>query len=237
MGEIIDFDKAALDYQNKVIRQTIDGLNLVSKNLAKANRYFMLNLDFIQTDYDIYRQITVPAEISFLDLHIIIQDCFNWMDYHLFDFQYVDGKALKMIAERTIGNPIEDPARVKALEAQNIKLDAVFPKTRVVKYSYDYGDGWELLVTLLSEATAYGGVTIDAPFCNEGSGTVPPEDVGGWGGFEVFLDTINNKSDPEYAYMSAWAKEQGFEKKFDQKKANARMAKWKAHKKLHEQNR
>jgi len=236
MEDATNYEAEAIAYQEKIEKETIEGLSLISKHLAKGKRYFMLNLQFIETDQDVYRQITVPADITFFDLHIIIQDCFNWMDYHLFDFQYVYRKKLKMITERFDEDLFDDTARNKALEAHEVRLDAVFPQTMAVKYSYDYGDGWELLVTLMSEATGYGEVSLDAPVCNEGAGAVPPEDVGGWGGFEDFLIAINDKTDSEHEHMSAWGRGQGFEDKFEHKKINSRMAKWKTHKRIHEKN-
>ena len=35
------------------------------------------------------------------------------------------------------------------VDAHHIRLDDVFPRTRIARYSYDYGDGWEHRVKLV----------------------------------------------------------------------------------------
>jgi hypothetical protein len=179
---------------------------------------------------EVWRSITVPADLTFLDLHIVIQDCLGWLDYHLFHFQYVYRKKLKMITEKFEDDFYDDTPRYHAAEADEICLEAVFSRETAVKYDYDYGDGWEMMICLEEENTVYGDISVHAPACNGGLGIAPPEDVGGWGGFGVFWETINNPDDPECASMTKWGRMQGFEKRFSLKNANRRINTWRHHK-------
>ena len=38
----------------------------------------------------IWREILVPADYSFWDLHVAIQDSMGWLDYHLHEFRIKD---------------------------------------------------------------------------------------------------------------------------------------------------
>ena len=38
----------------------------------------------------IWRQIQVPSNYSFWDLHVAIQDSMGWLDYHLHEFKIWD---------------------------------------------------------------------------------------------------------------------------------------------------
>ena len=41
-------------------------------------------------DYEVWRRVIVPAGMTFARFHDVIQACFNWLDYHMFDFGVYD---------------------------------------------------------------------------------------------------------------------------------------------------
>lgn len=55
-----------------------------------------------------------------------------------------------------------------------------------------------------------------------GSGDAPPEDVGGSGGFEEFLEVIQNPASQEYEQANQWAEMQRWSR-FDRDKVNERL--------------
>lgn len=56
---------------------------------------------------------------------------------------------------------------------------------------------------------------VKLPRCIEGERHRPPEDVGGIGGYENFLEAINDPHHPEYDDMLVWAEKDTGGRKFD----------------------
>ena len=149
-----------------------------------------------------WRLIEVPASYTFLDLHVIIQECMRWMDYHLFDFRFTSNGQKRQLDEH--GNMYDDfsdwmtPEERKRQPvksfSRDVHLGEIFPRTRTAVYSYDYGDGWEIDVKVVKTIKHRDH---DEPLVLDGDGAAPPEDVGGPAGYADFLRTINGENGPE----------------------------------------
>jgi hypothetical protein len=68
---------------------------------------------------------------------------------------------------------------------------------------YDMGDGWdhEILVKAVAEVE---GTRTPRAVCLAGARACPPEDVGGTGGYEHFLEVIRNPTHEEHEEMLKW---------------------------------
>lgn len=103
----------------------------------------------------------------------------------------------------------------------------VLPITHKIFYHYDYGDGWQLTITLLkncrdlldeghitSEQLSEAEATVTGkhkPVCLYRDGLSVMDDVGGMSGFANFLRTIHEGEDAdERASMREWATEMGW---------------------------
>ncbi len=87
---------------------------------------------------------------------------------------------------------------------EGIRLSDYMPAQ--MKYNYDFGDNWQHYIEvkkIIEESNR------NYPFCFEGEGNSPPEDVGGEQGFEEFLEIINDKKNPEHEDMVNWGRWQG----------------------------
>ena len=71
------------------------------------------------------------------------------------------------------------------------------------EYEYDFGDTWEheIIIEKRLKDTGMNGI----PKCLSGARHRPPEDVGGIGGYENFLNIIRDKKNPERDEMLTWA--------------------------------
>lgn len=98
-----------------------------------------------------------------------------------------------------------------------IKIDTYIEKYGEINYSYDFGDGWEFLVTLeeVTEGYHYGYPTLI-----DGAETAPPEDVGGIHGYYEFLKSYHNENHPEHENIRIWAEEQHY-KEYDKNYINS----------------
>lgn len=201
---------------------------------------FMVTLDHVQPA--VWRQIALPAELDFYDLHSVIQTAMGWTDSHLFSFELEEAESTNRIrllgdeesveenfqqAQHFMQSPPEKGSyeesmfqhfiRTKVLLARDIHLDTYVEEIELFTYAYDFGDGWTHQVKLEKIIDDF---EYDAPTILAGEGDCPPEDVGGPPGYEEFKRVMKNKKNPEHAHMKAWAKEQGF-KAFDIDEANA----------------
>ena len=155
-----------------------------------------------------WREIEIPATATFLDLHVVIQRIFNWYDEHLFSFKTTARGQKLHIEEACFLDPsleVFEPADYAVIEAAGIRLGDVFPRTRTARYDYDYGDGWEHKVKVVKTIS---NSKLAVPRLVDGAGDAPPEDVGGPGGFERFLQVVANPKDPDHESMLAWAESQ-----------------------------
>ena len=181
-----------------------------------------------------WRLIEVPASYTFLDLHVIIQECMRWMDYHLFDFRFTSNGQKRQLDEH--GDMYDDfsdwmtPEERKRQPvksfSRDVHLGEIFPRTRTAVYSYDYGDGWEIDVKVVKTIKHRDH---DEPLVLDGDGAAPPEDVGGPAGYADFLRTINGEDGPERQYLLEWSEDQGYLDHFDLKDTQERVADWRFH--------
>jgi len=70
------------------------------------------------------------------------------------------------------------------------------------KYTYDFGDNWQHIVTL--EKQIIGDSLRKYPLCFEGRRACPPEDCGGPPGFAQLRRIMKNPAHPEYQAFCEW---------------------------------
>jgi len=94
-----------------------------------------------------------------------------------------------------------------------------------IGYEYDFGDGWEHELLIEAAAEAEAGRTY--PLCIDGAGACPPEDCGGYPGYQRLKEILADPSDEEHDELKSWADSQVggvFDPaRFDLAMANVRM--------------
>jgi len=150
----------------------------------------------------IWRQILVPADYTFFDLHVAIQDAFGWQDYHL--HQFFTGSPYKRNGSyEQISFP--SPEMEDMIDERQEKLLSWFkePKDKLW-YEYDFGDSWMHEIKL--EKIVPAESKLKYPILLDGVMSCPPEDCGGIGGYYDLIDILANPSHPEYTDMLNWLK-------------------------------
>lgn len=150
----------------------------------------------------IWREILVPANYSFWDLHVAIQDSMGWLDYHLHEFRFYDS------GQKNI-TPIGIPSDELWEDLPEIKPGWEIPVTEHLcqpgeqaEYEYDFGDGWIHAITLVSIEPRKNGERY--PQCVGGERACPPEDCGGIHGYQELLEALLDPAHPDYESMSRW---------------------------------
>ncbi|WP_096271225.1 plasmid pRiA4b ORF-3 family protein [Paucisalibacillus globulus] len=184
---------------------------------------------------NVFRKLIVPMYITFSEFHHVIQTAFGWQDSHLHEFyDFSNQKSNRALnphhfayneeGYKPIANLVCHPEAFnhgdnslpKKLD-HTVLLSEYMPAN--VTYVYDFGDNWIHDIKVQRVMEDYDK---NYPTCIEGEGNTPPEDVGGEGGYEVFLEIMEDVNHPDYKQMYAWSREQGFED-FDIKMVNRRL--------------
>ncbi len=159
---------------------------------------YQFKISLLGIEPPIWRRIQVPADYSFWDLHVAIQDAMGWLDYHLHVFQIVNPETGNL---EKIGIPDED-GELDILPGWELWISDYFsPQNPRAEYEYDFGDSWEHKVVLEKILDQ----EIDRPVCLAGERHCPPEDCGGIGGYEDFLDVIFDPDSETRQEMLTWA--------------------------------
>ena len=158
----------------------------------------------------IWRRLLIEKDMTFEDLHYIIQDAMGWENCHLYDFRDKN----TTIGENDYGDD--------SIDSSEITLGEHFTKLKQkMTYTYDYGDSWdhEILVEKFLDEEK----DIDYPMCIKGQNSCPPEDCGGIWGFYNMLEIIKDKKHPEREEMLEWLGEDYDPEHFDLEETNERL--------------
>ena len=151
-----------------------------------------ISLDDIEPE--IWRTVDMPVAGSLKLLHDVIQDAMGWHDYHLWHFE---------AGGRRYGRPDPEWPDHNLAAARNVKLGALIERgVRQLTYTYDMGDDWRHTITV----EAVGPAELDAKYPRfvAGERRSPPEDVGGFPGFELFLDAMGDPGHEEHQRLGEW---------------------------------
>ena len=175
-----------------------------------------LRIELAGTTPLVWRRITLDGRSSFANLHHVIQAAMGWHDAHLHQFR---------INNRYIGVPDSesDAPEWHTEDERKVFLNRVLTDDAVFTYLYDFGDGWEhrLLVDEYDDSDDLrfgdGDAWVDA-----GERACPPEDCGGVGGFQDFLEKLEDEPySDESKELREWAGLDYDPARFDRQAANA----------------
>ena|ERR1700736_1913260 len=143
----------------------------------------------------IWRRLVVPGEIKLSKLHSIFQAAMGWEDYHLHQFQ---------IGEQVYGVPDDelDFEEFDDVDEDTVLLSEVVTAPMRFSYQYDFGDNWQHEVVV--EAMEPVPLVLKFAACIDGQRACPPEDCGGTGGFEEFVEAVTDPTHEEHVDYVQW---------------------------------
>jgi hypothetical protein len=178
----------------------IGGMSPSAKPVASdsVNEIATVRIELRDTDPLIWREVEVPTSMTLKVLHGVIQAVMGWFDYHLWEFT---------IAKQRYGLPMEeDWGTALRKEAAKVRLrDVLKPRKTTIDYLYDFGDSWELRLTVTRVGP--GDPHISYPRYVGGERNAPPEDCGGIPGFYDMLEALEDPDHPNHADAKEWADE------------------------------
>lgn len=148
---------------------------------------------------EIWREFQFDPDITFDQLHNIIQFVMGWEDDHLYEFH---------VHQQVIGLPdpvFGDPGDRPFLNARRETVKKhVHKKKTVFTYVYDFGDDWNHTITLMDIDLT---VSDSMPLCLNGARSCPPEDVGGVWGYQHLTEVLQTPDHPERDDLLNWVSE------------------------------
>lgn len=113
-------------------------------------------------------RLAVGAEQYLTVLHDVIQEAFGWLDDHLYSF-WLDGDFWGDV-EQEFTSPIEPDGRAATADLPIAELG--LEPGAVIAYLFDFGDEWQVLLTLRERSEADEGMY---PRVIERVGSAPPQ--------------------------------------------------------------
>lgn len=133
----------------------------------------------------------MPSGLTLHRLHHLIQDAFGWQDYHLWVFETDRGNY--GVADQELGH--RSAASTKFTDVAGRVGDRI-------RYTYDFGDGWDHEILVEDVLAAEPGVKYPRVVAGRRAG--PPEDCGGIWGYQDLCEILANPEHEEHRSRLEW---------------------------------
>lgn len=161
---------------------------------ASPEPVYQLKVSLKAIEPPIWRRVRVRGDIFLPRLHTVIQRVMGWQNAHLHEF---------VVRDVRYGEPEPDEPHYEVEAERNFSLREVAPLVGMrFEYVYDLGDGWQHDV--LVERIDLPAEPLRSPTCLGGERACPPEDCGGFPGYEGLLEILRDPDHPEHEDRLDW---------------------------------
>ncbi len=162
----------------------------------KTKRTYQLKIALRYSKPPIWRRITIPSNWCLAELHDVIQVVMGWEFSHLHIFTKNNVEYGDLMEMECWDGSLKDEIHTKLHDVLINEKDKLY-------YEYDFGDGWEHIITL-EKILPFNSKKHKLPVCLRGLRACPPEDCGGIGGYEYLKEVLSNPEHPEYSDIAEW---------------------------------
>lgn len=167
--------------------------------IPAAERVYQFKITLKEIEPPIWRRIQTK-NCTLDKLHEHIQTAMGWTNSHLHQFE-ING--VRHGDPELIYEGWEDEG--PPVDSRWLRISKIVPadsKRFSFDYEYDFGDGWEHEILFEGCLRAEKGVRY--PLCVEGERACPPEDVGGIGGYEEYLEAMAGPKHERHEEFMEW---------------------------------
>ena len=135
------------------------------------------------------RQIKVPWDVSFHELHNVIQKLFNFDDYHMWEF--------KVPAEIPGEDAVDLENIVQTVsyeDAWHVGIKRILDENDILVYEYDFGAGWEIIIQKIDSIDYKNKTALLTDYTGKYS---PMDDIDVFV-FDEIMEAIDNGENVEY---------------------------------------
>ena len=159
--------------------------------LPAVHTYLEFEVSLSEIEPRIWRRFQLDADDTFGDLHLAIQDSFDWDRDHMWVFR-TSGRDRRTLAGP--GASVLDYDNPDIPDAWSVKLTQHFRRVLMTcRYTYDFGDNWVHAVKLRQRVTT--GERFQRRLV-AGSRAAPKEDSGGTYGYWRLVERFETGNDP-----------------------------------------
>ena len=178
--------------------------------------HYVLRVELMGIQPSIWRRIHLDGRTRLDALHHILQAAMGWSDSHLHKFE-IRGK------HYGVPDPEFTDPGWEVLDEKKYRLNQLLAEGNTCDYLYDFGDSWMHRITVetikdVKPSPSDGGFA----WVEAGERACPPDDAGGSGGYQAFLDQLED--DPygdETKAFQEWAGLDFDPERFDRQAVNA----------------
>ena len=171
-----------------------------------VDRVARIRIELRHTKPIIWRRIDVPLSYTLISLHQVILAAFGWHGGHLFEFN-LGGREF---GDRTDLPSDPDPFEWDPEDAGTVKLHTIVDwGFKRFNYTYDFGDDWRHIVTILRVLDA--DPSIEYPRLVAGRSCAPIDDIGGVWGFYRLAEVARDPNHPDRGEYEEWPGERFLE--------------------------
>lgn len=146
----------------------------------------------------IWRKLLIPVETTLTKLHDILQIAMGWQNCHLHRF-FIKGYYYE---DLTDAEPYYLQMMYNLRSQWGIKLAKLnLMPGDSFHYRYDFGDNWRHVVTIENRVNH---PSLDYPVCLAGERQCPPENCGGFPGYQHVLNVMFNPSHSQFNDIARW---------------------------------
>lgn len=156
-----------------------------------STQVFRLHISLSGTLPIVWRRVLVPGHFTLVALHSIIQHTMGWQMSHLYDFQ---------IGKSRFSEP--DEYDTHPIKSVSTSIESALKEIKTFAYNYDFGDSWQHEIKV--EEVESPEEVFRYPICIGGENACPPEDCGGFPGYENLKEAVSNKKHPEHVELLSW---------------------------------
>ena len=152
---------------------------------------YEINL-LLYSNVETWRKVRIPKDISFKQLHALIQKLFGFKDYHNYEFQIPN----EIPGEDEVD--LNDLKRTVSYEdCEDVLISEVFDENQIALYVYDFGDNWEIVVHKLDDIDYSNKTALITGYKGKYN---PVDDMGGIFVFEEIMEAIE-EDDEDLKYI------------------------------------
>ena len=158
---------------------------------------FQVRVDLDHAKPPIWRRLELGSSLTLDRVHQVLQASFGWWDYHLHRFA-LGGHPFDRHSQLFLCPPEMEMGDDEGTATADVRLDEVMQEPGdVLRYAYDYGDSWELTLTL--EKVLPDSEDRPPAVCTGGRRAAPPEDCGGLTEAEALAEVLDDPAhfDPD----------------------------------------
>jgi hypothetical protein len=163
----------------------------------------------------IWRRFHVASNITFYDLHCVLQIVMGWGNYHLYQFVASGIELSDSVTAAELG--------IRSAE-QMVLGQLVHNSAARFVYEYDFGARWEHELLLEKQMPLVGQRPL--PICLAGERACPPEGSGGSQGYTRFLESLRERTRPMYLTKQTHIVPPFRPEIFDLNRVNANLSTW-----------